>query len=134
MIFPKDPLERIHEGMEVVDATGTRLGTVARVQVAIPEQPTHPPDSDLLDDMAQIVPSPPDMTEESNVEAVAVSPFGHDPFELPDLPEPLRDHLRDTGFIEVDGARLSPTQHYIPGDHIQEITNDRLVVRPWSQR
>src|SRR5690349_17176761 len=58
MIFPNDPLERVREGMEVVDATGTRLGTVARVQVAIPEQPTHPPDSDLLDDMAQIVPSP----------------------------------------------------------------------------
>jgi hypothetical protein len=129
-MFPTVPLERVREGMDVYDETGTRLGKVVRVQVAAAGGTTAPPDSDLLDEVARIVPSPPDTSDISNLEASGASPFGHDPMNLPNsLEEPIRAHLRESGFIEVDGIDLTDAQKYIAGDHINAVTGDRVEVR-----
>ena len=126
--MPTDPLERVREGMEVVDQGGARLGQVKRVQLGAPEV-THPPDSDLVDELAMTVPSPPDMTDLSNLEAEGASPWGHDPAGLPDLPDELRTHLREVGFIELDNPRLRDVERFVAADHVDRVTEDRVVVR-----
>ncbi len=131
-MFPTDQLERVREGMDVFNVNGQRLGKVVRVEVAT-AAPTRPPDSDLLEDMSEDVPSPPDMTDLSSVEAVGVSPLGHDPLALPDLPEPFRDHLQSVGFIEVEGIDLTDAQRFVAADHIREVDKDRVVVEAGPQ-
>ena len=127
-MFPTDPLERVRTGQEVVDVAGRRLGRVARVRLAAPPV-THPPDSDLLDEMVELAPAPPEVTDVSGLEAIGPSPLGHDPAGLPDLPEPLRSHLRRVGFVEIEGPDLAHAERFLPGDHIVEVGEDRLVVR-----
>ncbi|GAC1325156.1 MAG: hypothetical protein NVSMB2_23610 [Chloroflexota bacterium] len=127
-MFPSEPLDRVREGMEVFDASGAHLGSVARVAAAVPRT-THPPDSDLLDSVATVVPSPPDMTEVSNVEAVGASPFGHKPAGLPDLPDPVLEHLRTHGFIELNAPHLPDSHRFIPADRITEVTETQVTIR-----
>ena len=128
VVFPTDPLERVRTGLEVVDVAGRRLGTVARVQLAATPV-THPPDSDLLDEMVELAPAPPDVAEVSGLEAIGPSPLGHDPAGLPELPEPLRSHLQQVGFVEIEGEDLAQEERFVPGDHIVNVGEDRLVVR-----
>lgn len=128
-MFPSEPLDRIREGMEVFNSSGAHLGTVARVAAAVPST-THPPDSDLLDDVTRTVPSPPDMTEVSTLEAVGASPWGHTPADLPDLPDPILEHLRTHGFIEIDAPHLPESHRFIPADRITEVTDTQVTVRP----
>ena len=118
--------------MTVVDVSGRRLGRVARVQLAAPPV-THPPDSDLIDDMAEVVPAPPEMAEASaQMDVIGPSPLGHDPLELPDLPEALRAHLEEVGFCEIEPeAELPDVGRFIPADHLEDVRADRVVARPW---
>lgn len=134
MIFPSDPLEQVREGMAVLDQHGGRLGTVRRVQAA-PVPVTHPPDSDLLDEMATFVPSPPDMDDVAGFQAPGASPWGHDPSGLPDLPEPLREHLERHGFLELDlvrgleGGQVTAADKFVPSDRIVSVGPEGVVVR-----
>jgi hypothetical protein len=127
-MFPTEPLERVRTGVEVVDVAGRRLGRVARVQLAA-TRVTHPPDSDLLDELVDLAPAPPEVAEVSGLEAIGPSPLGHDPAGLPDLPEPLRSHLQQVGFVEIEGEDLAHEERFVPGDHIVDVGEDRLVVR-----
>ena len=130
MVLPTDPLERVHAGMHVVDARGQRIGQVTRVQMP-PPPVTHPPDSDIIDDMATLVPAPPDMTEAgAEFDVIGTSPLGHDPAGLPsDVPDPIREHLEEVGFIEVEGSTLHGLNRFIAADQIHEVTGDRVVIR-----
>jgi hypothetical protein len=130
-MFPTEPLERVQPGMQLVDKTGRVLGRVVRIQP--PSRPvTHPPDSDLVDDMADVAPAPPDMTEAgAQLDLLGPSPVGHDPSALPDLPEALRRHLEEVGFVEIDGD-LSDAERFIPADHLEEFSGDRVVARTWA--
>jgi hypothetical protein len=111
-----------------MDATGRRLGTVARIHLAVP-QVTHPPDSDLLDDMVAVAPSPPEFGESAQFETFGASPVGHDPAGLAELPEPLREHLRRVGFFELGGSHLSEAQRFVPGDQIETVSETAVVLR-----
>lgn len=128
-MFASEPLDRVREGMSVFDTSGAYLGTVVRAQTAV-RPTTHPPDSDLLDELGRIVPSPPDMTEVSDLEAVGASPWGHNPVDLPDLPDPILAHLRETGFLELDAPQLPDARRFIPADHIADVTDTQVTVRP----
>ena len=115
--------------MTVVDAGGQRLGQVVRVQLPSPPV-THPPDSDIIDEMAKLVPAPPAMTgSAAELNMLGTSPVGHDPAGLPDVPEEVRAHLEEVGFIEVDGPGLRGAGRYVAGDHIEEVRADQVVVR-----
>jgi len=116
--------------MSVVDAHGQRLGQVARVQLP-PPPVTHPPDSDIIDEMATVVPSPPDMSEAgAELDVLGTSPVGHDPAGLPDdLPDPVREHLEAVGFIEVHGPELQTVDRFVAGDRVQEVRADQVIVR-----
>jgi hypothetical protein len=130
VILPSDPLERVRVGMPVVDRAGARLGQVARVQMAA-TRVTHPPDSDILDEMSSVVPAPPDMSDASaQMEIIGPSPVGHDPADLPDVPEPVRAHLEQVGFIEINkGSDLAEVDRFVAADHIDEVAEDRVVIR-----
>src|SRR6185312_11557289 len=130
-MFPTEPIERVRVGMEVVDSAGRVLGRVRRVQPA-PAPVTHPPDSDLMDEMAEVAPAPPDMSEAgAELDILGPSPVGHDPSGLPDLPEPLRKHLEEVGFVEIDGD-MSDAERFIPADRLEEPSGDRIVARAWT--
>ena len=127
-MLPSEPLDRVRAGMAVFDASGAELGTVARITAAVPRT-IDPPGSDLIDTVATVVPSPPDMTEVSNVEAVGASPFGHQPADLPDLPDPVLERLRAHGFIEVNAPHLPDSHRFIPADRISDVTETRVTIR-----
>jgi hypothetical protein len=130
VVLPTSPLERIREGMPVADVSGRSLGRVARVQLP-PPPVTHPPDSDILDDMANLVPAPPEMSEASaEFDVLGTSPVGHDPAALPELPEQVREHLEAQGFIEVDGPNLTGPERYVPADRVAEVTQNQVTIRP----
>lgn len=130
-MFPTEPLDRVRVGMQVVDTTGRVLGRVVRVQPAS-RAVTRPPDSDLLDDMADVAPAPPDMTEAgAQFDLLGPSPVGHESTALPDLPEALRRHLEEVGFVEIDGD-LSDAERFLPADHLEDFSADRVVARAWA--
>jgi len=124
-MLPMEPIERVRPGMDVVDESGTRLGTVVRVEMPAPTQPG----SHELGGVAGIVPSPADMTEEvADLEAVPGGPLSRDPSGLPDLPDEVRAHLHRAGFIEVEGVDLPDAQRLIAADHIHRVTPTQVVV------
>ena len=130
-IFPTDPLERVREGMLVVDATGDRpIGRVVRIQAAV-RKAASPPEGDAIEEMVDVVPAPPDMSEAgAEFDVVGPSPLGHDPVGLGDVPEPLRRHLEQVGFIEIESdAKLPDSARLIAADRIDDISGDRVVVR-----
>jgi hypothetical protein len=115
--------------MTVVNSAGERLGQVARVQLPAPPV-VDPPASDIIDDMATLVPAPPEMSQASaEFNMIGTSPVGHDPAGLPDVPDEVRDHLAEVGFIEIDGDRLRGLDRFVAADHIQEVRADAVVVR-----
>jgi hypothetical protein len=115
--------------MTVVDRAGQRIGQVVRVQLP-PPRVTHPPDSDIIDAMVDL-PAPPDMTEASaEFDVLGMSPVGHDPADLPsDLPDAVRQHLDEVGFIEIRGPSLHEVDRFVAADHIDSVTQDQVVIR-----
>lgn len=114
--------------MDVVDPAGRRLGRVVRVQLAAPPV-THPPDSDIIDEMASLVPAPPEMSEASaELDIVGPSPVGHDPAGLPDLPAEVREHLEEVGFIEIEASNLPEPARFIAADHVESVSENNVTV------
>ena len=116
-------IERITEGMTVVDVAGEKVGKVEYVQLGDPEA----------------------ITTAGN------EPRGGDPGLLgalgraigggegePDVPEPARSQLLRTGFIKVDGAGLTDTDRYVRPDLIANVAEDTATVTvrkeqlPWQ--
>ena len=91
-------IERVRNGMRVVDADGRELGEVAYVQMGDPEaattQGTGPATTNIVDAFVNVT--------------------GGEP----DLPEPLRSRFLRHGFVKVDGPDLADTDRYVRGDQI----------------
>jgi hypothetical protein len=118
--------------MPVVDASGRQLGKVVRVQMA-PTPVRNPPHSDILDEMSTLLPSPPEMSEAgAELDILGASPVGHNQSGLPDLPEEVRSHLERVGFIEIEGPDLGDADRFLAADQVEEITDERVVVRSWT--
>jgi hypothetical protein len=107
-------LERIQEGMHVVDSTGEKVGKVEYVQMGDSEAVTTAGNDRRPNDVVGLVGDAllPDEAE-------------------PDVPEPLRSNLRRTGYLKVDGHGLTDTDRYVPGDRVRDVAGDvvRLTVR-----
>lgn len=115
--------------MAVMSAAGQRLGQVARVQLPLPPV-THPPDSDIIDDVATLLPAPPEMSEAgAELDMLGTSPVGHDPAGLPDVPDAVREHLEEVGFIEIDAPHLTGIDRFFAADSIEDVGADQVVVR-----
>jgi len=107
-------IERVQEGMRVVDATGEDIGKVAYVQMGDPAAVTTQGNQRTVTGLAARVLEGdlPDAAE-------------------PDVPNPLRASLRRTGFLKIDGKGLLDKDRYVSSERVREVSGDvvRLDVR-----
>jgi hypothetical protein len=114
-IFHTQPMERIREGMTVVDRAGTRLGTVEYIKLGDPGAATAE-GSELRDPLTRGVAN---LTE-------GLLPFAHE--REPDVQEPLRRQLLRTGFIKIHGPGLIHHNRYVGAGQIAGVAGDTVTV------
>jgi hypothetical protein len=111
-LMQTSPMERIHEGMTVVDSAGEKVGTVEDLKMGDPgvatEAGNEPPDGGFLGDVARV--------------------FGDE--REPDVPGPMRPRLLRSGYIKVDSPGfLIESDRYVPADQIDSVTEDTVRLR-----
>jgi hypothetical protein len=107
-------MERITEGMTVVDLAGETVGKVEYVQFGDPQAVT---------------------TEGNDLERpgggvigeAAMAVFGDE--REPDVDEPLRTQLLRYGFIKVDGPGLFSKDRYVRADLIGNVSDDVVTLK-----
>jgi hypothetical protein len=107
-------MERITEGMTVVDLAGEKVGKVEYVQFGDPEAVT---------------------TEGNDLERpgggfigeAAMSVFGDE--REPDVDEPLRTQLLRYGFIKIDGPGFFAKDRYVRGDLIGNVSDEVVTLK-----
>jgi len=100
-------IERVQEGMRVVDATGEDIGKVEYVQMGDPAAVTAQGNQRTVTGLAAGVLEGdlPDAAE-------------------PDVPNPLRASLRRTGFVKIDGKGLLDKDRYVSSERVREVSGD----------
>jgi len=103
-------IERVQEGMRVVDASGEDIGKVEYVQMGDPDAVTTQGNERTVTGLAGTVLEGdlPDASE-------------------PDVPNPLRSSLRRTGFLKIDGKGLRDKDRYVSSERVRDVSGD--VVR-----
>ncbi len=103
------PIERVYQGMTVVDADGKEIGKVALVRIGDPEAAS-------LDG------------EWRGEVSIAGTVFVE---AEPDLPRELRHSLLRMGFIKVDRSGIlgiGDKKHYVGSDKIAGVSGDRVTL------
>jgi len=106
-------MAQVQEGMPVVDAAGDEIGKVEAVQMGDPDAVTTGGDehraTDLLGRVAE------GLGDEAE----------------PDVPGPLRNRLRRSGYIKISGKGILAADRYVSSDRVREVSNGavRLTVR-----
>ena len=127
-ILPTTALERVREGMTVMDESGRRLGTVAGVRMGDPQAVTTRGEQSPSSDPGVVVAPTAETGGPTGVQFVApVLSAGSGGLNLPD---PLRSHLLRTGFVEVDGPDLEGPARYVPGDQVADVTDNTVHLGP----
>jgi hypothetical protein len=108
-VFNTPPIERVREGMTVIDLNGEDLGKVEYVQMGDPEAVTTEGN---------------DLPEPGLLGRVAIA-FAGDERE-PEVAEPLRSQLLRIGFIKVDGGGWFGDDRYVRSDQIASISGDTV--------
>jgi hypothetical protein len=103
------PMERIREGMRVVDAAGEEIGTVEFVQMGDSQAVTLGADAG---------------DEDRIVERGDTFDWGDEP----DLPESLRARLMRTGFIKVDVKGLFTGSRYVATEEIDSVAGETVTL------
>lgn len=114
--FNTSAIERVREGMTVIDAAGETLGTVEYVQMGDPDAATT--HGSTQTPLGSQLPK--------SVISGATEPFFGDE---PEVPEPVRSQLIRHGFIKVDNPGLLGSDRYVRGDHIREVSNDKVILK-----
>ncbi len=115
-IFASTPLERVREGMTVLEADGRPLGTVTRLQMGDPQAATTAGNEPAA----------------SGGSETFGSFWGSDTEGLGDVPDALRQDLRRAGFIQIDGPDLEGANRFVPGDRVAEVSGDTVRLHPVS--
>jgi hypothetical protein len=102
-------IERVREGMMVLDPNGREVGRVEYVGLGDPE--AEAVESDALPDVFR-----------------SVAEAANDRAGEPQLPEPVRTNFRRIGFLKVDGPGLMDTDHYVRADWIADVNGDGVVL------
>jgi hypothetical protein len=110
-IFSSNLLERVSEGMNVVDADGSRIGEVTGVHMGDP-------------DAASV--------EGNEPTSVLGGSWVTNLDGLGDVPDELQSDLRRAGFLEVTGPGLKGVDRFIPGDRIADVSSETVHLHPQS--
>lgn len=110
---PDEVLTLVHEGMEIFDSTGERLGTVDEVRFGAIADAT----SEYDPGPARPAAGQSEPGAGSLVEAVAEA------FDPNTVPSELLARLRHQGFIRVDGTLFSNDRYIMP-DQIDYVDNE----------
>jgi len=106
---PVRAIERVREGMRVVDAAGQEVGKVELVRMGDPQAVTPRGNvraaSGLVDALAEV--------------------FAGDE---PSIPEAKRQQLLRMGFIKIDGPDLADTDRYVRSDEIRDVSGDTVTL------
>ena len=113
-------LENIHEGMRVMDANNTDLGTVDYVYLGEISST-----ADTGKEPATIKPNLDGSEQFTNLVQRA--------FGKQDLPEELRERLMQNGFIHVDVPGLMSHNRFVLPDQITMVTDQGVVLRATRQ-
>ena len=107
-------IERVTEGMTVVDLGGEKVGKVEYVQFGDPQAITTAGNEDQAGDAGPL--------------GVLGRAIGGGAGE-PDVPEPARSQLLRQGFLKVDGPGLTDTDRYVRSDLIDKVAEDTVTIR-----
>ncbi len=98
-------MEQIHEGMDVIDAQGEKVGTVGEVRMSDPEAAT--------------------------LEGESVGDRDAGLFGLFDLGDDNRitDRMRQRGYLKIDGAGLFEGAKYVLSDDVASVEGGTVRLR-----
>jgi len=103
------PIDRVREGMNVVDAAGQEIGRVELVRMGDPQAATSRGNeqaaSGLLDVLGEV--------------------FAGDESRIP---EAKREQLVRMGFIKIDGPGLADIDRYVRSDRISDVAGDTVTL------
>lgn len=116
-LFTNRLIEKVREGMPVVDAAGERLGTVADVRMGDPQAATTQGN---------------ELSQPGLLGAVGMALFGDE--REPDLAGPQRSQYLRYGLIKVDGAALSGADRYVRSDLIGDVTEGTVHLTVTADR
>ena len=112
-IFKTQLIERVQEGMRVIDASGNDIGSVQGLKMGDPEAITV-------------------AGNEPTVSAGYV-PLSGDADE-PQVPEPIRSDLLRGGYVKVDGPGIMDTDRYLRADVIERVEGNKVYLRLTKDR
>ena len=104
-------MNRVREGMHVVDAAGEDVGRVEQIHMG-DELATTTDGNEARN------PTPFDLVAEA---------LGGE--HEPDVPEPLRSRLVRSGYLKLDGPHLLEADRYVPTEYITAVEGDRVRLR-----
>jgi hypothetical protein len=107
-VFKSQLIERVQEGMRVIDANGDDIGSVQHLKMGDPAAVTT-------------------AGNEPTVSAGYV-PLSDDADE-PEVAEPIRSDLLRVGYIKVDGPDLFDTDRYLRADVVERVEDDKVYLR-----
>ena len=108
-VFRTPLIEQVHQGMEVADAAGEKLGRVEYVQMGDPQAVTTQGE---------------DYQTPGVVRDVVRSIVGSEP----DVPEPLHSRLLRSGFIKIDGPGFISNGRSVSAEQIRSISGDTVTL------
>lgn len=109
-----NPLESIHESMDVVDKGGKKIGSVAWIKMTDEVPGNH---------VAEEVTADRTGTEYKPLPDVIV-----DAFRTDNVPEELREKMLREGFIRIDADGLFAADRYVVPEQIDRVADDKVYL------
>lgn len=107
-------LAQVHEGMNVIDSTGGKIGTVEFLKMT-----DEDPDTAAVE---QVQPDPGMSGNTTFVDNLV------DVFRTDEVPQPLHETLLREGFIRIDAEGIFASDRYVLPDQISEVTKDEVKL------
>lgn len=108
-----DPLAQVREGMDVVDASGEKVGTVESIKMGDPEAATTQGQTGAESDSFL----------SSVSQAIGAG-------EAPDVHRQRAEHLLRVGYVKIDHSGMFSGHGYAAADEVDRVENDRVYLKP----